>query len=519
MHKEITSKKQLFYVSILSTVVFYLFANGYRFFNPMFSGDSLLMIYQNDSAWQIALGRFVQPFLVFLRGGIVNPFLISVISIFWLSLAVYFLLDFLNIRKILSVVFTAAVMSCNITIIAANATFLHNADFYAFALFLAVLGIWLIHKEKLLFVVSGILSLSVSLGVYQSYICVAIAMVMIHFIFKMLDRPTVKNTLICAVRYLISFIVAAGIYYAVWKIFQKVFNIWTANTYNGLASVGDYSDVNIFSSVITTYKNVFHHFLHPETFTTMPFGGISLSIFWVYIIRILNIATILLAVFALLRITLKHKTTLWQKIMQLIIVILFPLGINFVCLISKGMEHTLMIYAFCFVYILAIKASEVHYTLFADTANTKKAIIPRLTVLLSVMVIVWSNIVYANQVYLKKDLQEKATLSMMTRIVYAIESADDYVPGVTKVAFCGSFETTSYVTDMEAFKDVIPYGMGKSSLTYIGTDYAFLTHILNANMLLTRVDGSVETIKEMPNYPAKGSIAYVDGILVVKISD
>lgn len=517
--ENVNSKKQLFYISMLSTIVFYMLANGYRFFNPMFSGDSLLMIYQNDSSWQIALGRFVQPFLVFIRGGIVNPYLICIIAMAFLGLSAYFLTDFLNIQKKLSVILIAAIMSCNTTIISANATFIQNADFYAIALFFAVWGVWLISKNKPVYIAFGIISLSISMGIYQSYICAAIALIMIHFTFKMLNRPRIKETIISAVSYVLSLLASAGIYYAVWKIFQKVFNIWTSNTYNGLASVGDYSDSTILSTIVTTYKNVFNYFFHPETFTTMPFGGISLSIFWVYIIRILNIAVILFTLYALIVLTIKHKTMVFNKIMQLLILLLFPMGINFVCLISKGMEHTLMIYSFCFVYILAIKAGELLFT-----QDDKKFIINKQNIiwpaiLASVIVLTWSNIVYANQVYLKKDLQDKATHSMMTRIVYAIESTEGYVPGVTPVAFYGSFENTDYVTHMEAFKDILPYGMGKSSLTYIGTDYAYLTHILNTNMLLTRVDDAGDIISKMPNYPAAGSIAYVDGILVVKISD
>lgn len=38
--------------------------------NNLFSHDSLLEIFQDDSAWQIALGRWAHPFLIFLRGGL-----------------------------------------------------------------------------------------------------------------------------------------------------------------------------------------------------------------------------------------------------------------------------------------------------------------------------------------------------------------------------------------------------------------------------------------------------------------
>ena len=207
----------------------------------------------------------------------------------------------------------------------------------------------------------------------------------------------------------------------------------------------------------------------------------------------------------------QNKTNIWQKLLQIAIILLFPLGINFVCIMSKGMVHTLMIYAFCLVYVLAIIVTE--------KDNTKKLSIPWLVTLSAVMIISWSNIVYSNQVYQKKHFQEQATLSLMTRIVYEIESTDGYIAGVTPVAISGSFEETPYIDDINAFEELVLHGMGKTSLTYSGTDYAFLNYIMNVNMNLTRISDENETVKQMPLYPAPGSVAYVDGILVIKISD
>jgi len=511
MFKNIEQKKSLFITSCIFTTVLYVITNGYRFSNPMFSGDSLLMIHQNDSAWQIALGRFVQPFLVMLRGGIALPFLISVLTVTWLSLSLYFLADYLKIKKYLSVAFVSAAMVCNTTLLAANASFLQYTDFYAFALFLSVFGVWLLQKKKVIYVALGIMCLSLSLGIYQSYICVAIALVMMYFLFKMLDNPTLTNTLKDLLKHFIAFALSAVIYLIVWKIFQGIFDIWTANSYNGMASLGDYSNDSIFAIIGATYRLVAEHFMNPSTFTTMPFRGVSLSIVWLYILRFCNIVILLVPTISLIRLNRQNKTNIWQKLLQIAIILLFPLGINFVCIMSKGMVHTLMIYAFCLVYVLAIIVTE--------KDNTKKLSIPWLVTLSAVMIISWSNIVYSNQVYQKKHFQEQATLSLMTRIVYEIESTDGYIAGVTPVAISGSFEETPYIDDINAFEELVLHGMGKTSLTYSGTDYAFLNYIMNVNMNLTRISDENETVKQMPLYPAPGSVAYVDGILVIKISD
>ena len=137
------------------------------------------------------------------------------------------------------------------------------------------------------------------------------------------------------------------------------------------------------------------------------------------------------------------------------------------------------------------------------------------------MIIVWNNIVYSNQVYLKKELITEATISLMNRIVDDVEDYENYEPGVTKVALYGSFEDSDYVTDIDGFEDIAIYGMGKTAVTYQGVDYAMISYIINANISLDRItnEEDIAIVNEMPSYPSHGSIGYVGDILVVKISD
>ena len=119
---------------------------------------------------------------------------------------------------------------------------------------------------------------------------------------------------------------------------------------------------------------------------------------------------------------------------------------------------------------------------------------------------------------MKKSLQESAAQTLMNRIVHDIESMDGYVAGQTPVAFCGSFERTDYTRHIEHLEDILPYGMGKTSLIYEGVEYAYMKYMMNVNMNLIRIAGDNETVIQMPTYPNKGSVAVVDGVIVVKIS-
>ena len=505
-------KENLQFIAI-TTILCYLLAHGYRIGNMMFSGDSLLMIYQNDYAWQIALGRCFQPIWLFIRGTIASPWLISFLAIVWLILSVYFLADILNIKSRLLMIAVSMVMTINLTFTVANATFLPWVDFYSFALFMAIFGVWLIEKKKILFYATGSVLLALSLGTYQSYICVAVALMMILVMQDLYKKRERKEILGKIAGYFGSLMLAGVFYFACWKIFQGIFHIWTADSYNGLAGMGDYTGVTIPELIALTYKNVFYYFWNPEVFISLYFRGISLSVIWTAILRILNIFVLFTIIISVIQINVKRKTNWWQRILQGIILLLFSLGINAVCILSKGMEHSLMVYAFIFIYIFAVKLVE------DMECNIRRKSAGIIAIVVALGMVSWVNAVYSNQVYMKKHLQETAAISLMTRIVHDIEGTEGYVPGVTPVAFVGSFnETLSMETD-EAFKDLLPYGTSNTSMFYIGTDYALLMHMLNVNMNLIRLTGDEPELEDMPNYPMEGSVAYVGEVLVVKISD
>jgi hypothetical protein len=411
-------------------------------------------------------------------------------------------IDILEVKDFTSIALISGVMVCNPTVISTNSAFLQVVDFYCLALFLSILGVWLCKRADAVGIVGGIIAMAVSMGIYQSYICVSIALLMILLLKKVYDG---KFSFKEVVLYCVSLLVAAVLFYVTWKVFLKIFGIWTADTYNGMAGLWDFSIGDIPALIGLTYKNVFTYFWNPDTFTTMVFHEKSLSVVWLYLLRVVNIfivAKILVNIFA----------GGLKSMLNVFILILFPLGMNFVCIMSKGMEHTLMIYAFVFMYILAVCVSE---TAFA----AKGRIIPKIGLIVCILCVIWSNVVYANQTYLKKDLQDKAMTSLMTRIVSDIEDMDGYEAGVTPVAFYGSFEASDYVQELYGFEDVLPYGMGKSSLTYVGTEQALLKYVLNVPMNLVSLSEEDDTITKMPTYPTNGSIEYVGDVLVVKISE
>lgn len=512
--------------TVLTTLFFCLFAHGYRFANNILSHDALLQVVQNDSAWQIALGRIMYPILILLRGGICAPWLICILETGLLILTVCFLEDLLDIRSMPRLAVLSGIVVCSHTFISANAAFLQCADFYAFALFMSVLGVWLMKKGSIFNTVAGIICLILCLGTYQAYICVTLALVVMLAIHRLSYGENWYSIVGNLFKYALFLFVTAFLYLVGWKMLQRIFGIWTADTYNGLAHLGDYSDISFVSVISTCYKNFFWFFINPRPFLTMTFRNINMSFLWKWLIRFINAAIFVKLGINLYRINHKNRYTgssdndsrqqwICGNILMLFLIVIFPLCCNFVCLMSKGMEHDLMTFAFICPYILAIMFDDDA----ADVSLRRMSLFLRYATPVFLAVIIWSNTVYANQSYFKKSLQEQSAISLMTRIVDDIENCEGYIPGVTPVAFLGTLEDSPYTKELSGCTDIMPYGMRQTALTYFGTDYAMLTYVINVNMNLIRIDDWDEEMSSMPCYPVDGSIKYIGDVLVIKISD
>ncbi len=515
---------QKFVCTICSVAFWYLFAHGYRFSNTMYAHDALLQIYQDDSAWQIALGRVLQPVLLFLRGGLCNPWLISFCAMLWLSFGVYLVVDLLGVRKLISINMISGVMACNAVLTALNASFLPWADFFMLSLFLAVAGVWLCKKGSWGFMCLGAAAMAAAMGIYQAYISVSIVLVILLLLQEARENAEFKYFIKKAVSYCGTLLAAALLYYLMWQVIRRIFGIWVADSYNGLASLGDYTDMSLFSTIGLAYRKVFYYLAHPDTFVTMTFRGRSLSIVWKYLLGAANLVAAVCLIALLVRRNQGKERKPWQYLLQILLLLVLPAGMNFVCIISKGNDHILTLYAIVMPYVYAVATAEEKDDgstggMIKESRIRKGGVWLRCLVCLSVLCMIWTNVVYANQVYLKRELQDRAITSFMTRIVSDMEDVEGYEPGITPVAFCGPFGSSPYLQEMEGFEELLPYGMTKTPLTYTGTEEAFIRYELAVPINYTRVPWDDPAVVGMPSYPSEGSIAYVDGVLVVKISD
>lgn len=178
--------------SFAATFILGFIAHGYAFLNGIFSHDDLMIFADSsEEQWKLTLGRFFVPIYRALRGGYNSPLLIGVLALVWISLSVYFCCRFFDIKSRAVTVAFSAVFTVNMTVIAQTASYLYELDFDMFALLCAVLAACLWKKGgKAMFAVP--LFVLASLGIYQSYVEVTVALMIMHSIVA-LEKNTVPT--------------------------------------------------------------------------------------------------------------------------------------------------------------------------------------------------------------------------------------------------------------------------------------------------------------------------------------
>ena len=127
---------------------FGLVAHGYSFFNGNFSHDSLFDLYELSPDPMIAVGRYFRPVYRLIRGDFALPVISGFLLMLFMALSIYLLTDTLPIRKPFFLILTCGILITNASVTLLNATYIHDADSYGFALLLVVLGIYITVKFK-----------------------------------------------------------------------------------------------------------------------------------------------------------------------------------------------------------------------------------------------------------------------------------------------------------------------------------------------------------------------------------
>lgn len=487
------------------TFLFGLLAHGYCYFNLSYSHDSL-MVYQDDEYMQIAVGRFMHLPYLRLRGGFYTPALVGALSLLFLGLAICLMVRLLDMRRRSLLCLTTGILTTCATVTLTNATYIQDVDMYMLSLLLAAAGGWICARSRWGFWTAGIF-FCLSMGFYQAFFQAAVFLAMMYVVKLILDGVPPQAVLRAGLHQVGGLLLGLLFYSAALQLVFAVTGIPLLSTY-GLGSAARYESLGeLLAYIRHTYGYVLHYFLHP---------AIHLSALAAAADLFLLVLSLLLVGFLVWR----QQIRGWSLALLALVLCLMPFGMNVVYFISHGEEHYLMIFSLFLAYLFAAFLTE-RFLREAAPAVLHRWV--RRAVCCALGIVLFGSVVYAGQVYLKKDLEYQTTVFTLTRVADRLEQLEGYQPGETPVALLGTLEDSPLLLrrpGQEAlFSDTGLWN--ELSVTYYETYAAFFHRVLGYSIHILsqeQSDAWRERAEDLPVFPAPGSCAMLDGTAVVKLS-
>lgn len=518
---KLISHKQVDFITakwcLIATAVWMCLAHLPRWVNVNMANHDSLSIVRYDTNSAIALGRFLQPVFSILHDYISSPFLIGIASTLFLSVALYFMCKLLDLKSPMIITVLSGIFATSYVITLHSASFIFSLDSTMFAFLLAVLAVYLTARFRFGFIVATLCFTSIfALSAY--YINVAVGLALVYLLKCAIDKTSLRYIIVVGIKTLGFIALGAALYLVSYPVIQDVMGV-AASSYKGFDTLTDGISISsIIFSVPSACTLPFKVFLNPPEFGSRIIGFANIVLFIITIV--------LLVIYCQ-----KNKLSVAHLIMTVITLVLLPLGMNCAYLIVSNTYHELFYLSYNLFYVVTLIAF--------NSLNILEELTRKETVLLHrrawqglsiVMALCFGavlilNIIYANQVYVKKDMEAQATLSIMTRIVDKIESLDGYEPNETPVAIVGELRRNEpYSHELDGFSSFKGYGLeGAWSVTYKDTYRRYLRNLKLPMIVLPDAEINEIAVRQstidMPIFPHDGYCQLVDGVAIVKLSE
>lgn len=258
---------------IVGLVVYYqMYSTGVGYADPFPNMDRY---YVNQ--WADQLGRWMLPGLDDVQSGMVSPFLNTLLSLFIYGIANMFLCHLFRLEnKFIQIILAALIVVSPNTAISLNNYYMSEA--YPLAYLFAILSVLCVHeqvfKEKHCTLVCSIFCLFISLGMYQSYLGVAFALMIMVAITDTLQHRIHRKQLI---QYIITAIVGPIIYFLTTKLVLYFSNSQMASLH-GASGIGFGSIItNLPNSIAQCYRDFLAYFFQQTDLSQNAFKIIPIN--------------------------------------------------------------------------------------------------------------------------------------------------------------------------------------------------------------------------------------------------
>lgn len=500
MTKTIQSKQ--FKAATISYLVFALLSYLYMMVNDIHNYDTLVSMPEGDGAG-LNVGRWMVYLLYWGKRKLLGTpwynvgFINVLIALLLVWIAVILLLSILEIDEVSVAMSIAAITVANPCMVVAM-VFHFVAIAYGISFLLAVLGVWLVKKEKLTHFVLGAACVGTGIAGYQAHFTVAAMLFALLVIQLLVAKEKVGKVLASAAKYFAALICAYIFYMGVLRLL-----LWKTNTtlsgYQGADSMGKLDIDTLVTVIPKTYRNVF---------SLMHGNYVSLTG-----ARILNVCYgcvfLIVAIGILLELINNQKANWLHSLLLIFVMAIMPMVLDSIEIIApKAHVYSLM-------GIALIGICYLPYTMF------RQGCIAQLMTRVSVVVVLLMSLTY---VYI--------TNVNMTAMHYNLEVAKQWNAALYEKAI----QTEGYTANSricligDSFDNAPEDTFDIGELRYKGTEISVNVYSKESLMRLyfgqrysdvsqTDREKYADMIAEMGVFPDNDSVQVVDGKAFVKISN
>lgn len=498
--------------AFLSTFFLGLATHLFLFANKLPNGDDLSDLYHFNS--MASSGRWFDIVAKGLSGYYSAPWAIGMVSLFFLALSAAFLCHLLKVRRKSSALLLAATL-VTYPVLAAHFSYMFYADLYMVALFCSVLSIWWA-RERWWGILPGGFCLALALGSYQAYLSVAVVVALLSLIVSSLEPKQNGPALLGrGLRYLASGGLGLSLYFFVQKWIMSRFHV-VLTDYQNIENMGKTSWEQIKEGLAQAYGQP-GFFYFGETFFSLP----------VFMKILCGLLAALALVFLL---TAAVKSRIWQSLrlpVLLAALAALPLGFNLIYLMAPdSYMHCLMFPAYMLYLGLPVILYEAAYPSSAGPRpGPVSAWQAGLAWLLSgiTAIAAFGCFLHINVSYLHLHLKYEIAYATELRILDRLEQLPEYT-AETPVVFGGAFPNDSISLQPFYTKEVVGDMVGlRGNLVYHRLNYKgfYLNYFgRELNVVEDEIASQIRATEEyaaMPQWPAAGSVAMIQGYAVVKI--
>lgn len=496
--------------TFLIAVVLGLITHLYIFANKLPNHDDVGHLF--SASYGTQSGRWFLPTVLQWDGSYSMPWLIGVLSILCLAVTACLAVSLLRIRSRPGCAVAAALLVA-FPSVTATFSYMFTADAYCLSTMLAALSAYTAVRHRYWGIPLGVASLALSMGIYQSYFPVAAVLMVGALLFETLDgEKTFRQLVLRGLRLVAVLSLGMAVYLLLVRLTTRELGLVD---YMGISSMGQLSWSKLPEMILRCYWEYWVMFV--QNGYGFHFACIK------YLLLLSGLGTVVLGI-----VVLRRRRLGWQRTaLVVVLVILYPLAGNLIRIMTNGMRvHSLMIYGMVFLPMAPVAMAEYAAGLPGALPDGKQAACTVIGWFLlgSMALTAWSYVVTDNQAYLKMQITFDQSMAYSNRLLSAIESCDDYERGLS-VVLVGS---NAYTGDLYPTPSLNAVQLtGVPGLAEVRTSYTyqyFLRYYLGFSDAVYLNDSAeaaalaeTEEVREMPVYPADGSVRRIGDSIVVKL--